>query len=419
MSPSSQWLCGRAEVTVTGIQPVAFLNRCTQHGIPFEQPEPLDECTLRLYLPNRLTGEAASVASRCGCTLEVIRRSGGQPMLRRLRRRMALAIGGVGVLLVLFVSSLFIWDIQVVDNDADLSDGEILHVLEEVGVGIGTFWPGQSSDMIRSAALTRLPELCWLTVNVHGSQAQVMVRPAVEIPELLDEGQCIQLVAERSGILESIHVLEGETQLQPGDAVLAGDVLVSGLRPGGLDNLRTVRAQGEIIARTWYELTARTPLKQEKKTNPGRKNTRFAMILGKRRINFYFDSGFLEGTCDKITRIRPLELKGVFSLPLALVTETEIPWATAVSSVPEWELAPVMEQQLTAQLRRQLGEKGQIVTQRFDSAVVDDMLVVTLRAECLQSIAREETYTVPVYTNEPVEDTVWKEPSQWIGSRTS
>ena len=78
-----------------------------------------------------------------------------------------------------------------------------------------------------------------------------------------------------------------------------------------------------------------------------------------------------------------------------------------------------MEQQLTAQLQRQLGEKGQIVTQRFDSAVVDDMLVVTLRAECLQSIAREETYTVPVDTNEPVEDTVWKEPSQWIGLRTS
>ena len=106
MSPSSQWLCGRAEVTVTGIQPVVFLNRCSQHCIPFEQPEPVDECTLRLYLPNRLTGEAATVASRCGCTLKVTRRSGGQPALSRLRRNAALAVGGVGVLLVLFLFPL-------------------------------------------------------------------------------------------------------------------------------------------------------------------------------------------------------------------------------------------------------------------------------------------------------------------------
>lgn len=410
MNQTGQWLCGQAEVTVTGIRPVAFLNSCTAHCIPFEQPEPVDECTLRLRIPNRLTEEAASIAGRCGCTLEVLRRSGGRQNLQRLRRRMALAIGGVGVLLVLFMSSLFIWNVQVTDNDSSVPDREILRVLEEAGVGIGTFWPGLSSEMIRAAVLPELPELCWLAVNVHGSRAQVVVRAAVAVPELLDEGECVRITAARSGVIESIHVQEGEALVQPGDAVLKGDELVSGVRPGGFDGARAVRAKAEITARTWYELIAQAPLERQEKLPRGPKNHRIALIFGKRRINFYFDSGILGEDCDKITRIRPLELKGVFSLPLALVTETRIPWDSIEGRVSEEELGAAMERQLTEQLLRQLGPEGEIITSRFDRAVVEDMLVVTLRAECLQSIAREEGYGSPADTNEPVEDTVWKEP---------
>ena len=99
MSLSNQWLCGRAEAVITGIRPVAFLNGCTAHNIPFEYPTPVDECTLRLYLPNRLTDDAAAIASRCGCTMEILRRTGGQRVMHKLRRRLFLWLGGIGVML--------------------------------------------------------------------------------------------------------------------------------------------------------------------------------------------------------------------------------------------------------------------------------------------------------------------------------
>jgi len=415
MRPSRQWLCGWAEVSVTGLRPVVFLNRCVEHNIPFEQAEPMDECTLRVFLPNRLTAEAQSVAGRCGCTLEILRRRGGQPVLHRLRRRLVLLVSAVMALGLLFCSTLFIWDIQVADNDSALADREILQVLEDAGVGIGTFWPGLSSDMIRAAVLSDLPELQWLAVNVRGSRAQVVVRPAVEVPPLREEDGCVRIVAEHSGVIESIHVQEGEALVGVGDAVLAGDELVSGLRSGGAETFRPVRARADVVARTWYEFTVQTPLERCEKHPTGRKKHRFALIFGKRRINFYFDSGILPGECDKITRIRPLEWEGVFTLPLALVTETLIPWTGSAASWPEEALAHAAEDALIEALERQLGEKGEIAALHFDRAVVGDMLVVTLRCECLQPIAREEPVSLPTDTNEPVEDTVWTEPSQWIG----
>ena len=97
------------------------------------------------------------------------------------------------------------------------------------------------------------------------------------------------------------------------------------------------------------------------------------------------------------------------------MTETYIPWTADYGSIREEALAQVMEQQLTEQLSRQLGERGEILSSRFDRAVTDGMLVVTLRCECLQTIGREERYEISADTNEPVEDTVWTEALQWIG----
>ena len=69
---------------------------------------------------------------------------------------------------LLLLSSLFIWEINVEGNEK-LTTGEILRALEECGVKTGTFWPGLDTDEIRCRMLLRLPELGWMTVNVHGS----------------------------------------------------------------------------------------------------------------------------------------------------------------------------------------------------------------------------------------------------------
>lgn len=121
---------------------------------------------------------ARSVAARCGCTLEAGRPGGAPEVVRRLRSRVALCVGLLAAVLALVWSSLYIWDIRVTVNDSDVPDQEILRVLDGIGVKVGSFWPAFSSDRIRSQALPELPGLCWLTVNVHGSRAEVIARAA-------------------------------------------------------------------------------------------------------------------------------------------------------------------------------------------------------------------------------------------------
>ena len=65
-----------------------------------------------------------------------------------------------------------------------LTTGQILRCLDECGVRPGTYWPALSNDLVRNDMILCLPELRWLTVNVHGSRAEVIVREKDPLPDI-------------------------------------------------------------------------------------------------------------------------------------------------------------------------------------------------------------------------------------------
>lgn len=384
-----RWLRGETPARVTGALPAVFLNRCVSAGIPFFQAEAVDACTLRLRLRTRDLARAQRVAARCGCTLEAGKPGGAPEAARRLRDRLVLCLCLLAVAAALVWSSLYVWDIRVAVNDSDVPDREILRVLDGIGVKVGAFWPSFSSDRIRSQALPELPGLCWLTVNVRGSRAEVVARAAVPAPEIESGKGAGNVTAARGGIVTEILALEGEALVGPGDTVTAGQVLISGARPGLEGQTDAVRARGEVTARTWYELTACAPLTGRERTAE-KETLRLALIVGRRRINFYADSGILPADCDKITQIRPLAWEGVFSLPLALVTERVRTGTVAETQRDAEALRRMLEEQLQLRLEEALGERGQVVSLAFSESRGGGMLYLTLRAECLERIDQED-----------------------------
>ncbi|MBQ2895197.1 MAG: sporulation protein YqfD [Oscillospiraceae bacterium] len=381
-------LLGFAVVEITAASPALFLNECARQDISFWDVRVVDACTLRLCLRGGDLRRAETAARRCGCTLAILRRQGGRAALSRLRRQGYLCAGALAALLLLFVSSLYIWDIQVVENDSTVPDREILAVLEEIGVGCGRRWVGLSSDMIRNAALLRLPELSYLTVNVHGSQAEVLARGREPVPELRAEQSPASITAKTGGVITEMHVLEGEQLVAVGDTVMAGDVLVSAERGG-----RLVCAEAEITARTWRELTAAAPLQGSIAEPEGAARRRFAVIFGKRRVNFSFNSGIHGGTCDRITRVYPLALPGVFTLPVSFVCETSRELVSRSVEQDPARLEAELRETLRQTLRTELGDTGSIVSERFTVSQGDGLLYVTLRAECTERIDSETPYT--------------------------
>lgn len=379
-------LKGSIRLEVSGADPEKFINLCSQQGIGVWDVISVDDYTMNIYLRYKHTDSIAAMAERCGCTIRVCEKSGVPKLLRSMKKRYFVLPGIILAVAVLLWSSLYIWEVEVHGNET-VSTSKILNALDNAGVGIGSFWPEFMNDMIRTRVLLELPELSFAGVQVSGSRAVVVVRERVEKPELVDESVMTEIVAKKTGVIEKMSTLQGVPLVHRGDAVLEGDILVSGVMTGRVAQPRPVHAMAEILARTWYEITAQTELTEQKKSYTGEEKNKFALIIGKTRINFYGNSGISEQCCDKIIFEYKAAVPGVFTLPITLVRENFKEYETAGADKAAEAEVKRLEHTLLSRLEQELGKDGKSVSCSFSKYEKGGVLYVTLRAECLENIA--------------------------------
>lgn len=374
-------LRGEADVEICGVFPESVVNRCVSSGIALRRVTALDGQTLRCLVDERDLEALQRLCERCQCELRLVSLRGGSRYRRFLRRRVWLPVTALLCALALLCSSLFIWDITIYGNDR-VSRGEILRALRRAGVSYGSFWPSLSADLLRSQMLESLPALAWVTVNMNGSRAVVLVQERAEKPEMYSKSVSCALCASHTGIVRRVSVLNGRALVQPGQAVQEGETLVTGKLDSLTGPARYVRARGEIRADTWYELTVVNPPAQRFKGERAGAIRRFAVIFGEKRLNFYGKTGKMLDGYDKIRHDYVLGVRGLFALPLRFVCETYVRRLPGEASTDPDTMAARLE----AYLRERID--GEITERSFTEWEKDGALLVSMRARCFENIAR-------------------------------
>ncbi|MEA4896349.1 MAG: sporulation protein YqfD [Oscillospiraceae bacterium] len=380
---------GYAVIRAVGVEPTELINRCAASDIEFWGVSPEDDYTLVFRTRLKNAEELIDLAEKCNCEAKITEKRGGPVETKKLKKRFAMWVLPVLFLVLLVYSCFFIWKIDITGNET-VSDIEILNALEDSGVYIGSFWPKFTSDNIRSRVLVEIPELKWISVSVFGSRAVVEVRERTDIPELFDESEAVKIVADESGIIESMNVLRGFPLFRKGQAALEDETLITGAVPSSFGKTEIMHAEGSVIARTWYELSAIMPLRYDEKEYTGKKKSRFAIIIGNDRINFYGKSRIFDADCDNIISEHRLGIEGFFELPVTFVKETAKAYELKSADYPEDAAKSRLEALLGTELARRIGENGEIVGSGYTFSVVDGFAVGTLRAECRQNIAEEK-----------------------------
>ena len=366
---------------ICGAFPESVLNACAMNALVLWELECVDAYTLRFCVYERDAETLKGIARRCMCEVKTLDTVGGSRLRALLRGHIWVLISGALVLALLALSSLFIWDIDVYGCDT-LTEGEVLRALSEAGVDCGRCWVGLDVDLVRADMIAREPRLAWMTVNVSSSRAAVLVSERRDKPEIYVESEGADVVASRPGVVRRLSVLNGAPAVGVGQAVTAGETLIS----GGIESLsrgtRHVRAQGEVIADTWYELSAVRPAATREKTPRGGRRWRFAVKLGKKRHNFYFFSGNTVDGCDKIVHNYKLGVRGLFALPVTLVAEEHIPYELTDGTADH---ADEMAEHLAAYLMSHV--RGDVKSRSVTAAESNGLTIVTLRAACEENIA--------------------------------
>lgn len=370
------------------------LNICAARGIPLQDLQWLGETTLCFAVARRDYRALRRALDALNAEMRVERVSGAPFFLARFRRRYAL-LAGLGLcVLILGINACFIWDLQVSGNDTVPAE-KILRVLAKNGVRPGTFAFSVHSQELCNRALLELPELCWLTVNVRGCRAHVLVKERIPRPEIVNESTPTNVVARRDALITQVRALDGEARVLRGSTVHRGQLLISGIvDTKGTETpsipCRFLAGKGEVWGRTWYELSVKIPLTVLQKQYTGERWERYALIWGRKRIKLYGkDSSNIGVNCDKIIYRNKWTLPGGFALPVAWERERYLAYETVPLRRERDEALSLGETALREYLLAQLGADGSVSTAHCSSAVQGDWLLVTLSAECLEQVGQE------------------------------
>lgn len=385
-------LRGSVRLEVEGAFPERFLNLCAQRGILFWNVEWMEATRLRLTVTRRGSRQAAALGERTLCTVTPAGRSGMPYFLARFRKRYAFWVGmGLSMAAVCVLSS-FVLTIEVKGN-ITVPTAQILTELRRQGLGIGTFGPGLDERTVGNKVLLQLPQLSWLSINLYGTRAEVLVREAVEAPELVDAQEYGSVVARASGIVTRVEALTGEAVVKVGDTVLEGETLISGTvhleGPAYSDKPEIgqiqVRASGRVYARTWRTMAAQLPLEAQVKRYTGEETNLWSVTALGRRTDFFGKGGISFDRYDKISRTWTLTLPGGEEMPLAVQRETCRAYELEQLAVEPDAAQAMLEERLMEALEEAVGE-GEIVSTEFAVETENGMLTVTLQAECREEI---------------------------------
>jgi len=273
-----------------------------------------------------------------------------------------------------------------VEGNTTIPASRIMESAEECGICFGAARSHVRSERVKNALLSRLPELQWAGVNTKGCVAVISVREKTLEKEPDEKPSVSSIVASRDGIVTECTAARGTLLCTQGQAVRQGEKLISGYTDCGI-SIQATAAEGEIFAETRHQLYAVTPKEWRYRAAQTQKAYRFSLLLGKKRINLWKDSGIWDTSCDRMYEEYYVVLPGGFRLPVALCVE--------VCGVYETDRMVISESAVTVSFREfaktYLSHQmiaGKILSQQDSVITQDDLYIFCGSYLCSEMIGR-------------------------------
>lgn len=297
----------------------------------------------------------------------------------------------VGVLILLTLSVYLPTRILFIQVEGNLSvpSAMVLNYAEECGVHFGASRALVRSERVKNALLASIPELQWVGVNTSGCVATISVRERTQAEPTEEKNGVASIVASRDGVVQEITVTRGNAVCKVGQAVKAGEILVSGYTDCGI-MIRATRAEAEVFAQTERQINVILPENYVQKAQVVDRKIKYGLLIGKKRINFYKDSGISVDSCDKMYSEYYLTLPGGFCLPIAVTVEEYLIYESNEAALSEQEALELLESFSQAYMQQQM-ISGRLLQWKQDTILSKDAYFMQADSVCFEMIGRTKS----------------------------
>ena len=390
------FLRGSCQVLVPARFRTETMNLCMQQGLQYANFVWCEDGSVCFWCAVSAARRFLSACRTRGIDVKIVARRGLSHLFEKIAGRAGLLVGAALAVVLMVLSGLFVWDVQVSGNVA-LSEGEVIEELQKCGFGVGSYLPNLQVREVENRVLMASEGIGWISINVVGSVARVQVIEHIE-GEAEGEDPLLgklpaNLVATCDGQIEYLELYRGNAVVKVGQSVKAGELLVSGLYDTPTGGFRFTRAAGHVMARTERTVQVEIPLLYEEKVYEASFLQEVEVCFFNFSQKIFKNSRNSDILCDIIKYNTYLGRLGNNRLPVSL-SRTEVrPYHWQERTRTHEEALALCYEELAEELSTLSGEV-QLLQKEIVTEVREDRVILTCTVTCIENIARVQEFEI-------------------------
>ena len=259
-------LLGYVRIEVEGFYIERFINICTNNKILIWNLK--REKGVKLYLNIGINDfkKISAVARKTNCKVRILKKKGIPFLLHRYKKRKIFAIFLILILLTIFVSSKYVWNIDISVKD-DLQLENIEEDIKVLGISKGVKKDEIDTDKVINELRLKRDDIAWVGIDIDGTTVKINIVKADKAPNIVNGSDYCNIVASKSGVIKKIIAQNGTAVVKEGDTVQKGDVLIAGYMEGKYTDTRYVHSMGEVYAIVSYQKSKEVKFKVSDEKN--------------------------------------------------------------------------------------------------------------------------------------------------------
>lgn len=212
------YILGYVNISVEGYFIERFINMCISKGVLLWNLKRKKSSFLYANIGMKDFKKIKEIAKTTKCRIKIEKKRGLPFILNRYKKRKIFFGALFSVILIIFIISNFIWNIEIT-GITTINKEEIIESLTNDGLKVGTLKSKINTKEIINKLRLQRSDIAWVGIHLKGTNAIVEIVEADKKPDIIDENEYCNIISDKDGIVTKINVQNGTALVKEGDIV--------------------------------------------------------------------------------------------------------------------------------------------------------------------------------------------------------
>ena len=382
------YILGYVRITVEGYYIERFINICRNNKIIIWNLKRDKSVQLNLNIGIKDFKKIKKIAKKTKCKVKIIKKKGLPFLFNRYKKRKIFFGFLLLILILIGISSNFIWNIEIKIENAEQLDN-IYEDITSAGLETGKMKNKINTKEIINQIRLKRNDIAWMGIELKGTNAIVKLVKAERKPDIVDEEDYCNIVSDKVGVITKINAKNGTLAVNVGDTVKVGTVLINGWMEGKYTGIRYVHAQGDIEAKVWYTKSTKILYNTTERSETGNVENKYKIKFNNFEINLSKRVSKFK-IYDTIDAEKKFKLFSDFYLPITLIKTINKEEKEETKNYDFEQAKNLGVQQLEEELNKNITDSNKIVNKNINTYEKEDGLEVVVTYEVLENIGTNE-----------------------------